>query len=182
MQVMPSLSKCRSTELPALNAPVGPENAPVTLVWFSDVQSELTPKMADILKQLMALYPKNVRLVYKNLPMPNHPGSVQAHRMLMVAQKQGKFWEMHQELAGKAQKMTRAQEGGLARSIGDPASEFATQVTSPAVSEEIDQDLAEAERRQIRGTPVVFIAGKRVDGLQSVKFYRELIDKELAAN
>src|SRR5208283_1293688 len=77
----------------------GPRDAPVTIVEFSDFQCPYCGSAAPVLKQLLATYPTQVRLVFRNLPLRTmHPQAIYAAQAGVCADAQGKFWEIHDVL------------------------------------------------------------------------------------
>jgi len=82
------------------NAPVtGPSDAKVTIVEFSDFECPFCARAYATVKQIEQAYPKDVRIVYKYFPLTNiHPHAQKAAEAAVCAQKQGKFWEMHDKM------------------------------------------------------------------------------------
>ncbi len=77
-------------------APVrGKAQAPVTIIEFSDLQCPFCAKVTPTLRDLMRQYPEQVRWVFKSFPLGFHADSPLAHAAALAAQRQGKFWEMH---------------------------------------------------------------------------------------
>ena len=74
---------------------IGAENAPITIVEFSDFQCPYCQKSVAVLKELRRLYGEKIRLVYRDYPGPNHPYATQAAEAAQCAGEQGKFWEYH---------------------------------------------------------------------------------------
>src|SRR6185503_8756939 len=57
-------------------APVkGPNNAPVTIVAFSDFQCPFCSRAVPTLKQIEDTYKGKVRVAFKNQPLPFHPNA-----------------------------------------------------------------------------------------------------------
>ncbi|MGH9821728.1 MAG: thioredoxin domain-containing protein [Blastocatellia bacterium] len=52
----------------------GAANSPITVVEFADFQCPYCREERATLDQLMRAYPDKVRLVFKQLPLPSHPG------------------------------------------------------------------------------------------------------------
>lgn len=78
---------------------IGPNDAKVTVVEFSDFECPFCARAYATVKQIQSTYPKDVRIVYKNLPLTNlHPQAQKAAEASVCAQKQGKFWEMHDKM------------------------------------------------------------------------------------
>jgi len=69
----------------------GPPSARVEIVEFSDFQCPYCKRVVPILKQLMAKYGDQVKLVWKDFPLPNHPDARPAAEAAQCARDQGKF-------------------------------------------------------------------------------------------
>ena len=76
----------------------GSPNAAVTIVEFSDFQCPYCKQANTTLKQALAGYGNNVRLVFKHMPLPNHPQAFKAAQAAVCAGEQGKFWEYQDSL------------------------------------------------------------------------------------
>ncbi|MBL8579246.1 MAG: thioredoxin domain-containing protein, partial [Mesorhizobium sp.] len=68
---------------------LGPASAPVTVVEFFDPSCEACRAFYPTVKQIMATYPQDVRVVIRYTPF--HPASEEAVRILEAARKQDKF-------------------------------------------------------------------------------------------
>lgn len=86
----PEISAELAARLVRDHAPVlGPPQAPVTLVEFLDPACEGCAAFSPIVKQIQLLYPDELRVVVRFAAF--HQGSDEAVRLLVAAQKQGKF-------------------------------------------------------------------------------------------
>src|SRR6185369_14258328 len=65
----------------------GPQNAPVTIVEFSDFQCPYCAQAKGLVDQVLATYPKDVNFAYKNFPLPMHPNADPAARAALAAGK-----------------------------------------------------------------------------------------------
>lgn len=75
---------------------LGPADALVTIVHYSDFQCPTCALLAPVLKQLRQEYPAEVRIVYRHYPLFDiHDKAVLAAEAAEAAGAQGKFWEMH---------------------------------------------------------------------------------------
>ena len=77
---------------------LGPDQAPVTLVVFSDFECPWCTKEAPILQKLLAQNQDRLRIVFKHAPLPSHSRAEGAALAAIAAQLQGKFWPMHDAL------------------------------------------------------------------------------------
>jgi protein-disulfide isomerase len=159
----------------------GSPDSPITLAWFSDLQSGLSPKAALLVHKLIDSHPGQIRLVFKNRPLEIHPGAMLLHEAAMAANAQGKFWQMHDLIIANPQKDSRQDMLAYAKRIGLDANRFQKDLDSEKYRSLIEADLQEAQRRAVLGAPVFFLNSARVDGLQNEKLYREIIADQLAA-
>ncbi len=85
--------------IPVDGAPVrGPANARITLVEFSDFECPYCSSAEKQVDIVMAAYPKDVKLIYKQFPLSMHPHAEMAAEASLAAREQGKFWEMYDVL------------------------------------------------------------------------------------
>jgi protein-disulfide isomerase len=158
----------------------GSSDSPITLSWFSDLQSGLSPKATLLVRKLVDSHPGQVRLVFKNRPLEIHPGAMLLHEAAMAANAQGKFWQMHDLIIANPQKATRQDMLAYAKRIGLDADLFQRDLDSEKYRPLIEADLQEAQRRAVLGAPVFFLNSARVDGLQNEKLYMDIIEDQLA--
>ena len=89
---------------PPVNVPVsgspvtGPGDAQITIVEFSDFQCPYCILAVPELEAMLKVYPKQVKLIFKQFPLEIHSDAYRAATAALAAQKQGKFWEMHYAL------------------------------------------------------------------------------------
>ncbi len=157
----------------------GPESAPVTITWFSDLESSLSVKADRLLREVMGLYPDAVRVVFRHRPLEFHVGALLAHEAALAAGEQGKFWQMHDLILAKQRALTREDLIGHAERLGLDLESFTAALDGHAYRAAVERDLAEARRREVRGTPVFFVNGRRIDGIQPLARFQDAIDAEL---
>jgi predicted DsbA family dithiol-disulfide isomerase len=160
----------------------GPDNAPVTIVVFTDFQCPYCIRLEPMLNQTFEHNKDKVKLVFKNFPLPMHPMAEPAHRAAWAAAQQGKFWEFHDHLFQKQldsqQPLTQALIESTAKELGLDMERFKADMEAPAARERIAKDIAEGQRVQVTGTPTVFINGRRPQE-RTPEFYQQMINEEL---
>jgi protein-disulfide isomerase len=159
----------------------GLPNAPVILTWFSDLQSGLSVQATLLVRKLIDSHPGQIRLVFKNRPLENHPGAMLLHEAAMAANAQGKFWQMHDLIIASPAKASRQDVMAYALRIGLDQARFQQDLDSGKYRPLIQADLQEAQRRAVLGSPVFFLNSDRIDGLQNEKLYADIIEGQLAA-
>jgi protein-disulfide isomerase len=158
---------------------LGPESAPVSIVEFSDFQCPFCRRVTPAMSQLRADYGDQVRIVFKNLPLSIHPKAPAAHAAAEAAHRQGKFWEMHDRIFANQGQLEPEVFERYAKEIGLDLEQFRADVASAEVRERIAEDMAEARRLGVTGTPGFFINGRFVSGAQPYGTFKRLVDEEL---
>ena len=151
------------------NAPVlGNPDAPITLVEYSDFECPFCAQAAPNVKALQAKYPDRLRVVYKHFPLPFHPAARPSALASLAAQDQGKFWEFHDVIfdATEKRELEASDEklGEYAAKAGLDVERFKRDLAEKKAEYEksIDADYAQGQRVQVRGTPTLYINGKKV--------------------
>ncbi|MFV1957549.1 MAG: DsbA family protein [bacterium] len=131
-----------------------------------------------ILERVLETYPKDVRVVALNFPLNRHQFARPAAAAALAAKKQGKFWELHKLLFDNANKINDQLIVQLARDIGLDMAQFERDRKSPEITNLINRDLMQGQRHGVRGTPTVFVNGKRLKD-RSLAGISRAVDREL---
>lgn len=156
---------------------VGPVDAPVTAVVFSDFQCPFCGQLEPVLAELRTRFPKELRMVWKDLPLSIHPFATPAavlSREAYVKYGNERFWHVHDELFVHQSSFSEAWFAGFAK---------AEQLTWPAdetYASRVQQNVSQADELSIGATPTVFINGRPVVGAEHISVYADLINEELA--
>lgn len=156
----------------------GPADAKVTIIEFSDFQCPFCSQAAKLVDQIIEAYPNDVRFVYKNYPLPFHNQALPAAKAAVAAGKQGKFFEMHDLLFENFRTLSQEKFEEFAGTIGIDVEQFKTDMASPEVAAQVTAEMKEAGDNGVRGTPTIFINGKKPAG-RSFELYKSIIDAEL---
>jgi len=132
----------------------------------------------SLLKQVLEKYPKDVKLVYKNFPIRSHKFARQAAAAALAANRQGKFWEMHDRLFEKYDQLNNTEIRNIARSIGLDMKRLERDMKDREIQSMITRDIEEGGRIGVRGTPTVFVNGKLLQQ-RSLQGFSAMIDSEL---
>ena len=131
-----------------------------------------------LLEQVLEIYPKDVRIVELNFPLKKHKFARPAAVAALAAGKQGKFWELQGLLFENFRKLNDQLIVKLARDVGLDMPQFERDRKSQGITNLINRDLAQAPRHGVRGTPAVFVNGKRLRNRNLAELSR-VIDREL---
>jgi len=159
---------------------LGPEDAPVTLVEFTDFECSYCARLAPVIEEVHKAFPEKVRIVYKNFPLRNHRFAVQAALAALAAQEQGKFWPFHDRLFQNYNQLNPQKIEEIRQELGLDAERFNARMNDPALKDLIRRDLQEGNDAGVNGTPTVFINGKQYRGQRSLEAFREAIQATLA--
>ena len=130
--------------------------------------------------QVIEAYPKEVKFVYKNYPLPFHKQAMPAARASVAAGKQGKFFEMHDLIFANYRNLNDEAYVTWAGQIGMDVEQFKIDMASPETQAFIDTEMKQGRAASVRGTPTIFINGKKPQG-RSLALYKKMIDEALAA-
>jgi predicted DsbA family dithiol-disulfide isomerase len=162
----------------------GAENAPVTLIEFADFQCPYCNRLESLLRTVLARYPTQVKLVYRQLPIPQlHPQAQLAAQVSLCAAEQNKFWPIHDSLfaffadKGELDGNTLAMLGEAA---GLDPEALGACLQSGRVDPLIARDVAAADALGVDGTPALFLNGRPLRGGVSEQSLTDAIEEELA--
>lgn len=159
----------------------GPEDAPITLVEFSDFHCPFCRRVKPTLAELLARYPDKIKLVYKDLPLDSlHPAARSAAEAARCAHDQGKFWPFHDKVYERAPDASPATLKAIATEVGLDLGAFDGCVSSGKHRDTVRRSVAEAEGFGATGTPAFFINGRLVAGALPLEQFTRVIDEELA--
>jgi len=140
----------------------GAKDAKVTLIEFSDFQCPYSKRVQPLIEALLKAYPDNLQHVYKNFPLRFHKQAMPAAKACLAAGLQGKFWEMEAILFENAKNLEDKDLKKYAKEIGLDVDQFEKDFHSEEVEKLVQEDIAEAKKAKVTGTPTLFLNGKRV--------------------
>lgn len=162
------------------NSPArGDKNAKITIVEFSDFQCPYCQRAASTMEELMKEYPNQIKLVFKNMPLPFHSEAEPAAKAALAAHEQGKFWEMHDELFANQQRLGAATYEELAKKIGLDVEKFKRDMNDPKLQKAIEEDKELGKKLGVQGTPGFFVNGVQVRGARPAPYFKNIIDRWL---
>ncbi|GIX46309.1 MAG: hypothetical protein KatS3mg131_0520 [Candidatus Tectimicrobiota bacterium] len=159
---------------------LGPAEAPVTIVEFSDFQCPYCRRVQPTLKRLLREYDGKVRLVYRDFPLRNiHPQAQKAAEAAQCAAEQRQFWPYHDRLFA-ADRLEVADLKQYAAELGLDVQQFATCLDSGKYAAEVEKDLQDGVRAGVSATPSFFINGQPLTGAVPYERFQELVEEALA--
>ncbi len=157
----------------------GPADARITLVEFSDFECPYCSAAVKQVDMVMAAYPKDVKLIYKQFPLSMHPHAELAAEASLAAREQGKFWEMYDLLFKNFRQLSRTNINAMAKEVGLDMAKFQSDLDSRKYKAVIEKDLADGEAAGVYGTPAFYINGKQYNGEVTLAALKPILAAEL---
>jgi protein-disulfide isomerase len=186
VQGQPQAAAVQPTALPARldnvsvddDPSLGPEDAPVTIVEFSDFYCGYCKRFRDeTFDALFEEYGDQIRFVYRDFPVV---GGVQPALAAECADDQDAFWAYHDELFVNPRDYVSAGSLiDLAVELELDEEEFTKCIGNSTHEDEVDNDLKQGQDYGVSGTPTFFINGVRLVGAQPLQAFKDIIDQEL---
>lgn len=160
---------------------LGPEDAPILLIEFSDFSCPYCRKWhTETFPILMSSYPNQIRFVYRDLPVVGG-GEVGllAAEAASCAGDQGSYWEYHDSLFSGRYGLSREAYVQYAADLGLDTTALAECLDTGYHEREVLDDRDDALRIGVSSTPTFFVNGIPIVGAQSTEIFVQLIDAEL---
>jgi protein-disulfide isomerase len=158
----------------------GPAGARITLVEFSDFQCPWCARAASMLDDVVRSHSADVRLVYKQYPIVLiHNQAVLAAHASLAANKQGKFWPLHDLMFNNNSKLSKENIVAWAKQINMDMPKFLKDMDSKEVDENVIRDIKDGDDAGVLGTPTVYVNGHRYNGEMSGPELTKVIEGEL---
>jgi protein-disulfide isomerase len=138
---------------------LGSDDAPVTIVEYSDYQCPYCRQQEAALHQVLTKYDGQVRLIYRDFPM--HKNSMEAAMAARCADEQGQFWPYHDALQhGDANLSTKGLET-TARDLGLDLESFDSCLEDRKYESAVLADQQMGMKSGVSGTPCLIIGDSR---------------------
>jgi len=158
---------------------MGPEGAPVTIVEFSDFQCPYCQRHAPTIDRIKQSYGDQVRVVFRQFPLPIHDNAQKAAEASLCAAEKGKFWEMHDAMFVDIRALGVEQLKETAAALSLDAASFGECLDSGKYAAQVAQDLQAGRLAGVTGTPAMFINGRFLSGAVPYEDVAAVIDDEL---
>jgi protein-disulfide isomerase len=183
----------------AANRPArgGPAGAPVVIVGFDDLECPYCAKMhAQLFPALTERYKDQVRIVYRDFPLDQHPWAMRAaiNSNCVGAQSPTGYWNLVDhihahagELGGSDKSLVKANEtlDTLAREEGKRQNVDMTALNACIAKQDdtaVKASMKTAEELGVDSTPALFINGEKLEGAVPLEYVYKMIDNALTAS
>lgn len=166
--------------IPIDGAPsLGPSNARVTIVEFSDFQCPYCKIAAQKIREVVKAYPGDVRLVFKQFPIDTHPQAELAAEASLAAASQGKFWQLHDRMFASPNMLDRGTFNRWGLEIGLDLARFNDDIDARRFRAVVAKDYRDGASAGVQGTPTFFLNGRHWRGDSDLESLRPVIDNEI---
>jgi protein-disulfide isomerase len=173
----------RRYEVPEDDDPVfGPEDAPITIIEFSDYQCPYCARWHEqVFLRLREEYPDTIRVVFRDFPLTSiHPEAVPAAEAANCAGEQDAYWEFHDALFSGQNGFGKDAYTSYASDLGLDMVGFTECIESGRHNDEVMADLSYAAELGVQSTPTFFLNGLPIVGAQPYEVFEQIIKQELA--
>jgi len=176
-------------ELDVSHDPVlGPSQAPVTIVEFSDFQCPFCLEMHSVLNQMRKQFGPRLRVIYKNFPLDSkcnpavkvslHPGSCELAYAAECAYQSGCFESFYDKLV-QVELNSQSSLLQIAMDCGMSPAEFQSCMAGDRPRKAVARDIEDALKLGIKGTPMLLVNGRILQGSRSEKEMAAIISSAL---
>lgn len=162
----------------------GPRTAPVTIVEFFDPACETCRAFYPLVKQIMAEFPGQVRLVMRYTPL--HQGSDEVVRLLHTARLQRKFEPVLEAILETQPQWAshgtpRLDKAWEAAAVGGlDLAKARNMMMTPEVTAVLEQDISDSKAVGATKTPTFLVNGKHLPSFGAQQLY-DLVESEVKA-
>ena len=147
---------------------LGSDTARISLITYSDFQCPYCARFVTEAKQLLNVFPQDVRWVYRHFPLSGiHPEAQKAAEASECAAKlggNGAFWQMHDKLFDNQAVLNRDRYLSFAGQIGLDVTTFTTCLDSGEMASRVKRDADTGTALGIQGTPTSYFGETQLMG------------------
>jgi protein-disulfide isomerase len=157
----------------------GGDNAPVTIVEYSDFQCPYCRQAESSLRQVLKKYGDRVRLVYMDFPLSFHQHAMDAAIAARCADEQGQFWAYHDALFENPSELSTPALKTVAAQLGLDRASFDACLDEHKYESAVVADRTQGELAGAHGTPYFIVDGHSMSGAQPPSAFESVIDRDL---
>ena len=158
---------------------LGPKDAIVTIIEFSDFECPYCRRVQPTLKRLLKEYEGKIRLVFRDFPLSFHKNAQKAAEAAQCAGDQDKFWPYHDKLF----EQTALGLDDLKKYAGElelNMDAFNACLESDKYAQEVAADMQDGQAAGVSATPSFFVNGQPLSGAVPYERFQDLVEAALA--
>lgn len=166
----------------------GSKDATVTLIEYSDFQCPACAAYEPLIKNLNQDFPDTLKIVFRYFPLTSiHKNAMISAKAAEAAHRQGKFWEMHDQLFEHQNDWAKSENPidmfqTYAQAIGLDMDKFNADMSDVSIADPVKSDQQLGTDANIPGTPTFFLNGKRLESPKNYESFKKIIEDEIAKN
>lgn len=166
----------------------GPQDAPITIVEFSDLECPHSITAHGRINKLLNLkkYNGKIKYYFKSFPLQMHKQAPLLAKAVLAAGLQGKSQEMRERLIkhlskSRAKNDSKYQEliSQTVKELGLDGRKLQEDIASENISTLLAKEITDGKKHDVHALPTVFINGQLLAGTKSIDTYKAIIDKLL---
>ncbi len=161
----------------ATGAGIGPVDAPIVIMEFSDFQCPFCKRLSEALHQLKRELGDDLRVEFRHFPLPMHDYADDAALAAICANDLDMFWEMHDELFKLNQAINSEEILRIGEYLGIPPEDLTACMNNELTQQELQEDQELARELGVRGTPFFIVNGVGYAGGYPVEVLREIVER-----
>ncbi|MBI2712551.1 MAG: thioredoxin domain-containing protein [Bdellovibrio sp.] len=168
---------------------IGPKEAKITIIEFSDFQCPFCRIGALVLNSVLNRYPNQIRVEFRNFPLDQkchpemtftpHPVACESAAAALCANQVGEFEKLYQRLFEEQASLRPGKAIDFAKDLKLDMPRFEACVASQETATSIAMDIREGGLLNVQSTPTFFINGHKMDGPMPLPVWFAIIDKLL---
>lgn len=155
----------RDELIPAGTATYGNASASAYLVEFSDFQCPACLSYEPAMLTIRERFKDTLTIAYRHYPLPQHVFAENASLAAIAAQKQGKFWEMHDVLFKNQSSLSNEVVENGVKELGLNEATFAADLKSSEAKDQLMKDKTDGMRFGVNSTPTFYLNGKKLTNI-----------------
>ena len=160
---------------------IGPKDAKVVVVEFSDFECPFCKSAYPGIKKMIREYKDSVRFIYRDFPLEGlHDNAFLAAQAAECADDQASFWRMHDKIFEHQEDLSYEKILEIADGLGLAKRNFTQCMDGNKYLREVEEDIKDGQMVGVKGTPTFFINGKKYVGALKFEDFKKIIDRELA--
>jgi protein-disulfide isomerase len=169
----------REVEIPADAPALGPANAPITMVEFTDYECPFCQRAQATVDEVMKEHGDKIRLVVRDYPLEFHSRALYASRASHCAGEQKAFWEYHHDLLRKPGNYSDEDLVRRATELKLDAAAFKACIASDKFDAQIRASQEAGSKMGVSGTPAFFLNGRMINGARPKSDFDAIIADEM---
>ena len=158
----------------------GEANAIIELVEYGDYQCPYCGMAYPVIKNIQRKFGKELKFVFRNFPLSKiHPHAKLAALAAEAADKQKRFWAMHDIIFENQKNLSNSSLIAYANELGLDIFQFKTDMEDETLVKKIESDFESGLRSGVNGTPSFFVNGEKYNEYWDENNLENFISKKI---